>query len=142
MLVRALSDAETGWWEDWPVKARAATQSSLLLRRPFLRREAVLSSRIEGTQATLGELLAAGAGRQSSAARGPARSWQLRDGARIRCPATEETAALLAPDPGTARQVDDRRPRQAGHAGEFRRSQNWIGPAGAPWRMRPTSPAR
>jgi Fic family protein len=30
--------------------------------RPFARREAVLSSRIEGTQATLGELLAAEAG--------------------------------------------------------------------------------
>ena len=33
-----------------------------LLMRPFLRREAVLSSRIEGTQATLGELLASEAG--------------------------------------------------------------------------------
>ena len=33
-----------------------------LLLRPFVRREAVLSSRIEGTQATLGELLAAEAG--------------------------------------------------------------------------------
>lgn len=33
-----------------------------LLIRPFIRREAVLSSRIEGTQATLGELLAAEAG--------------------------------------------------------------------------------
>ena len=33
-----------------------------LLIRPFVRREAVLSSRIEGTQATLGELLAAEAG--------------------------------------------------------------------------------
>jgi Fic family protein len=33
-----------------------------LLIRPFLRREAVLSSKIEGTQATLGELLAAEAG--------------------------------------------------------------------------------
>lgn len=33
-----------------------------LLMRPFLKREAVLSSRIEGTQATLGELLAVDAG--------------------------------------------------------------------------------
>ena len=33
-----------------------------LLIRPFVRKEAVLSSRIEGTQATLGELLAAEAG--------------------------------------------------------------------------------
>jgi Fic family protein len=34
-----------------------------ILMRPFVRREAVLSSKIEGTQATLGELLAAEAGR-------------------------------------------------------------------------------
>ena len=33
-----------------------------VLIRPFVRREAVYSSRIEGTQATLGELLAAEAG--------------------------------------------------------------------------------
>src|SRR5215469_14371199 len=33
-----------------------------ILIRPFIRREAVLSSKIEGTQATLGELLAAEAG--------------------------------------------------------------------------------
>jgi Fic family protein len=33
-----------------------------LLMRPFIKSEAVLSSRIEGTQATLGELLAADAG--------------------------------------------------------------------------------
>ena len=37
-------------------------QNPHLLIRPFIRREAVLSSRIEGTQATLGELLAAEAG--------------------------------------------------------------------------------
>lgn len=41
-----------------------------LLIRPFIRREAVLSSRIEGTQATLGELLAAEAG--AAVARSPA----------------------------------------------------------------------
>ena len=41
-----------------------------LLIRPFIRREAVLSSRIEGTQATLGELLAAEAG--ASVERSPA----------------------------------------------------------------------
>jgi len=41
-----------------------------LLLRPFVRREAVLSSRIEGTQATLGELLASEAG--AAVARSPA----------------------------------------------------------------------
>ena len=33
-----------------------------LLMRPFITREAVLSSKIEGTQATIGEILAASAG--------------------------------------------------------------------------------
>src|SRR5215470_14470945 len=37
-----------------------------VLLRPFVRREAVLSSKIEGTQATLGELLAAEAGAESA----------------------------------------------------------------------------
>ena len=59
-LVRALSDA------DRAVGRLAGEGGRLpnphLLIRPFIRREAVLSSRIEGTQATLGELLAAEAG--------------------------------------------------------------------------------
>ena len=37
-----------------------------LLIRPFITREAVLSSKIEGTQATLGEILAANAGAHST----------------------------------------------------------------------------
>src|SRR5881396_758559 len=60
MLVRALSDADR-------LIGRLAGEGGRLpnphvLIRPFIRREAVLSSRIEGTQATLGELLAAEAG--------------------------------------------------------------------------------
>ena len=59
-LVRALSDADR-------MIGRLAGEGGRLpnphvLIRPFIRREAVLSSRIEGTQATLGELLAAEAG--------------------------------------------------------------------------------
>ncbi|MBX3732328.1 MAG: hypothetical protein KF791_07005 [Verrucomicrobiae bacterium] len=57
-----------------------------LLIRPFVRREAVRSSRIEGTQATLGELLAAGAGAavDRSPVWGGRRSSELcRDGARL-----------------------------------------------------------
>ena len=42
-------------------EGRRLTNPHVLIR-PFIRREAVLSSRIEGTQATLGELLAAEAG--------------------------------------------------------------------------------
>src|SRR5436189_5472328 len=59
-LVRALSDADR-------LIGRLAGEGGRLpnphlLIRPFVRREAVLSSKIEGTQATLGELLAAEAG--------------------------------------------------------------------------------
>src|ERR1039457_5737860 len=59
-LIRSLCDAE-------PLMGRVAGDGGRLpnphvLIRPFIRREAVLSSRIEGTQAPLGELLAAEAG--------------------------------------------------------------------------------
>src|ERR1700679_3650159 len=59
-LIRALSDADR-------LIGRLAGEGGRLpnphvLIRTFIRREAVLSSRIEGTQATLGELLAAEAG--------------------------------------------------------------------------------
>lgn len=59
-LVRILSQADR-------LLGRLASEGRQLpnphvLIRPFIRREAVYSSRIEGTQATLGELLAAEAG--------------------------------------------------------------------------------
>ncbi len=59
-LIRVLSDADR-------LIGKLAGEGGRLpnphiLMRPFLQREAVLSSKIEGTQATLGELLAAEAG--------------------------------------------------------------------------------
>src|SRR5271165_4982862 len=59
-LVRLLSDADR-------LIGKLAGEGGRLpnphiLMRPFVRREAVLSSKIEGTQATLGELLASEAG--------------------------------------------------------------------------------
>ena len=59
-LINALSDADR-------VLGQLAGEGQrlpnpYLLIRPFIAREAVLSSRIEGTQATLGEVLAAKAG--------------------------------------------------------------------------------
>jgi len=59
-LIRVLSDADR-------LIGKLAGEGGRLpnphvLMRPFVKREAVLSSRIEGTQATLGELLAAEAG--------------------------------------------------------------------------------
>ena len=128
-LVRVLSDA------DRAVGRLAGEGGRLpnphLLIRPFLRREAVLSSRIEGTQATLGELLAAEAG--AAVARSPS---DLRE-------VTNYVVALeygigrlrtLPPSLRLLRELHVRlmagvRGNQA-RPGEFRREQNWIGPPG------------
>ncbi len=103
-----------------------------LLIRPFVRREAVLSSRIEGTQATLGELL------------------QVEAGARVeRSPddLREVGNYVVALEQGVARL--DRLPLSlrlmlelhktlmsgvrgdSAAPGEFRRTQNWIGAPGS-----------
>ncbi len=101
-----------------------------LLIRPFIRREAVLSSRIEGTQATLGELLAAEAG--AAVERSPA---DLREVANY-VAALEFGVGRLASLPISLRLVRELHGRLMedvrGQAtpGEFRRSQNWIGPPG------------
>lgn len=100
--------------------------------RPFLRREAVLSSRIEGTQATLGELLAAEAGVPVD--RAPA---DLREVANY-VAAMEHGVRRLEKLPLSLRLVRElhgklMRGVRGGTAtpGEFRRTQNWIGPPGA-----------
>jgi Fic family protein len=102
-----------------------------LLMRPFVRREAVLSSRIEGTQATLGELLAAEAG--ASVKRSPE---DLREVANY-VAALEYGAKRLNKLPLSLRLVKEIHARlmkgvrgEVATPGEFRRSQNWIGPAG------------
>ena len=101
-----------------------------LLIRPFVRREAVLSSRIEGTQATLGELLAAEAGAVERSPR------DLREVANY-VTALEYGIERLKTLPLSLRLVRELHERllqrvRGSHAtpGEFRRSQNWIGPAG------------
>ncbi len=103
-----------------------------LLIRPFVRREAVLSSRIEGTQATLGELLAAEAG--VVVERSPA---DLREVANY-VVALEYGIGRLETLPLSLRLIRELHEHlmeevRGGHAtpGEFRRSQNWIGPAGS-----------
>jgi Fic family protein len=102
-----------------------------LLMRPFITREAVLSSKIEGTQATIGEILAASVG--ISVQRNP-------DDLR------EVQNYIVALDYGIKR-LDDlplslrlikeihhylMQGVRGSHAtpGEFRRSQNWIGTPG------------
>jgi len=102
-----------------------------VLIRPFMRREAVLSSRIEGTQATLGELLAAEAG--ATVDRSPD---DLREvGNYVR--ALEHGIERLQSLPMSLRLVRELHEQlmtgvRGGHAtpGEFRRTQNWIGRPG------------
>lgn len=102
-----------------------------VLLRPFIRREAVLSSRIEGTQATLGELLAAEAG--AAVERSPE---DLSEVANY-VTAMEFGMERLQTLPLSLRLVRELHERlmtgvRGKHAtpGEFRRSQNWIGKAG------------
>src|SRR3990170_2704723 len=102
-----------------------------LLIRPWVRREGALRSRIEGTQATLGELLAAEAG--AAVERSPA---DLREGANY-VVALEYGVERLRTLPLSLRLVRELHEKlmrgvrgDAATPGEFRRSQNWIGPAG------------
>jgi len=117
-----------------------------LLIRPFVRREAVLSSRIEGTQATLGELLAAEAG--VAVERSPA---DLREVGNY-VVALEFGVRRLSALPLSLRLVRELHGKlmkgvrgEVSDPGEFRRSQNWIGPPGstlASARFIPPSPDR
>lgn len=103
-----------------------------LLIRPFIRREAVLSSRIEGTQATLGELLAAEAG--AAVERSPD---DLREVANY-VTALEYGVKRLQTLPLSLRLVRELHEKLmrgvrggAATPGEFRRTQIWIGSPGA-----------
>ncbi|MBP7830377.1 MAG: Fic family protein [Kiritimatiellae bacterium] len=129
-LVSALSDADR-------LLGRLAGEGRRLpnphiLIRPFIRREAVLSSRIEGTQATLGELLAVEAG--AVVDRSPD---DLREVANY-VVALEHGMKRLKHLPLSLRLVCElhshlMRGVRGGHAtpGEFRRTQNWIGRPGS-----------
>jgi len=128
-LVQTLSEADRAIGE-LAGEGRRLPNPHLLIR-PFLRREAVLSSRIEGTQATLGELLAVEAG--SAVERSPD---DLREVGNY-VTALEYGIDRLKTLPLSLRLIgelhkrlmDGVRGNQA-TPGEFRRSQNWIGPAG------------
>ena len=103
-----------------------------LLVRPFIRKEAVLSSRIEGTQASLAELLATEAG--AAVERSPA---DLREVGNY-VTALEYGLQRLDSQPLSLRLVRELHERlmrsvRGGIAtpGEFRHSQNWIGRPGS-----------
>lgn len=126
VLTRALSDA------DRLIGQLAGEGGQLpnphVLIRSFMRREAVLSSRIEGTRATLGELLAVEAG--VSVERSPD---DLREVANY-VKALEQGVKRLKTLPLSLRLMRElhatlmaRVRGERATPGEFRRSQNWIG---------------
>ncbi|MBC8468993.1 MAG: Fic family protein [Planctomycetes bacterium] len=128
-LIRSLSDADrlvgqlSGEGKQLP--------NPHLLIRPFIKREAVLSSRIEGTQATLGELLANEAG--AIVNRSPD---DLREVGNY-VTALDYGIKRLKTLPLSLRLIREVHGKlmegvQGNHAtpGEFRKTQNWIGLAG------------
>ncbi len=109
-----------------------------LLIAPYTRREAVLSSRIEGTRTSLSDLLLDEAGEPPASARRPgAGADDLRE-VRNYVAALEHGVERLRDLPLSLRlmrEVHERLMRgvrgDQATPGEFRRSQNWIGPAGS-----------
>jgi Fic family protein len=129
-LIRVLSDADR-------LIGRLAGEGGRLpnphlLIRPFVRREAVLSSKIEGTQATLGELLAAEAGAVLD--RSPE---DLREVGNY-VVALEHGITRLGKIPISVRLVRELHEKlmtgvrgQQTAPGQFRKTQNWIGKPGS-----------
>jgi Fic family protein len=102
-----------------------------LLMRPFIMREAVLSSKIEGTQATLGEILAADAG--AHVKQNPDDLQEVQNYIK----ALDYGLNRLKDLPLSLRLIKEIHEHlmqgvRGSHAtpGEFRRSQNWIGSPG------------
>ena len=128
-LVSRLSDADRAMAELAGI-ARNLPKPHLLIR-PFVRREAVLSSRIEGTQASLSDLVVF-EGAEEVSPRVP----EVREVANY-VHALEYGLSRLAELPLSLRLIRELHERlmenvRGGYAtpGEFRRSQNWIGPPG------------
>lgn len=113
-------------------RARSSVPGASLALRPFLCREAVLSSKIEGTRVTVGELLAAEAGASVDRS-----GDELREVADY-VVALEYGIERLKKLPLSLRLVRELHEKlmqgaRGRHStpGEFRRSQNWIGVAGS-----------
>ena len=128
-LLRALSQADRLVGQ-LAGEGRALPNPHLLMR-PFLSQEAVLSSRIEGTQATLGELLAADAG--AAVQRSPD---DLREVGNY-VVALQYGMERLKSLPLSLRMLRELHEKlmqgvrgDQATPGQFRRTQNWIGPLG------------
>jgi len=111
----------------------AAIPNPAVLLAPLTTQEAVLSSRIEGTQATMGEVLEFEAGQQAAS---PERREDIHEVLNYRA-AMREAERLLATLPISQRVVcEAHRVLLAGvrgankSPGEYRRIPSWIGPAG------------
>ncbi|MGH8122662.1 MAG: Fic family protein [Rudaea sp.] len=129
-LVRALSRADAALSELSGL-GRILPNPHLLIA-PYLRREAVLSSRIEGTRTSLADLLAEEAGQPAEASPDDVRE------VRNYVAAMEFGIERLDTLPLSLRLVRELHARlmhgvrgERMTPGEFRRSQNWIGPAGS-----------
>ncbi len=129
-LVRLLSVADAALSELSGV-GRILPNPHLLIA-PYVRREAVLSSRIEGTRATLGDLLADEAGQTPDVPRDDVRE------VRNYVNALDYGIERLQTLPLSLRLVRELHERlmqgvrgDRATPGEFRRSQNWIGPHGS-----------
>lgn len=128
-IVKELSAADRALSELAGV-ARTLPNPHILIG-PFLRREAVLSSRIEGTQASYSDLLFFEAARL--------REKEVPDVREVSnyVKALEYGLARLSTLPISLRLIREMHQRlmmgvrgESQTPGEFRRSQNWIGPAG------------
>lgn len=111
----------------------AAIPNPSVLLAPLTTREAVLSSRIEGTQATMGEVLEFEAGQEPES---PARRDDIGEVLNYRA-AMRRAEEVLEKLPLSLRVVREahsvllRGVRGEGKApGEYRRTPNWIGPPG------------
>lgn len=134
-LVRILSDADRALGELAGL-GRTMPNPDLLIR-PFIRREAVLSSRIEGTQTDISDLYRYEAMRMAPSGMKPAPSDADAREVFNYVRALEHGLERVQTLPVSLRLVRELHERlmegvRGGKAtpGEFRRSQNWIGKAG------------
>lgn len=128
-LLRALSEADR--LIGWLAGEGGRLANPHLLMRPFLTREAVLSSRIEGTQATLGEILASDAG--AIVDRSPDDLKEVANYVAALDYGIERLKTLPLSTPLILeiheKLMQDVRGEHA-TPGEFRKTQNWIGAPG------------
>lgn len=111
----------------------AAVPNPSVLLSPLTTQEAVLSSRIEGTQATMGEVLEFEAGQQATS---PERREDIQEVLNYRA-AMREAVGLLTELPLSQRVIREAHKvllegvrGQNKSPGDYRRIPNWIGPAG------------